>query len=75
MGNGKKISLKSLVFLLEKNFKKKFKVNLLDKQTGDIKDTLADITKAKKDLEFKPKISFMQGIKKFTTWFNLYHKK
>ena len=75
VGNGKKISLKSLVFLLEKNFKKKFKVNLLDKQTGDIKDTLADITKAKKDLEFKQKISFMQGIKKFTTWFNLYHKK
>ena len=37
---------------------------MVDKQTGDIKDTLADITKAKKDLEFKPKISFIQGIKK-----------
>ena len=61
--------------LLEKNFKKKFKIKLLNKQTGDIENTLANIQKAKEKLNYNPIIGFPIGIKKFTDWFNFYHKK
>lgn len=35
---------------------------------GDIRDNFADITKIKKDLGFKPKVTFKQGIRAFTSW-------
>jgi len=35
---------------------------------GDIRHNYADISKAKQLLGFEPKISFVEGIKRFTTW-------
>ncbi|WP_425858671.1 NAD-dependent epimerase/dehydratase family protein [Aeromonas sp. INTO2] len=40
-------------------------------RVGDIRHNYADLTKAKQDLEFEPKVSFVQGMKKFTDWVNL----
>lgn len=37
---------------------------------GDIRHNFADLTKAKNLLGFEPKINFVEGIKKFTTWVN-----
>ncbi len=37
---------------------------------GDIRHNFADLTKIKKELEFSPKTSFEEGIKKFTDWVN-----
>ena len=37
---------------------------------GDIRHNYADITKIETLLGFKPKVSFSEGIKKFTTWVN-----
>lgn len=37
---------------------------------GDIRHNYADLTKITKLLGFKPKISFEQGLKKFTDWVN-----
>ena len=54
---------------------KKFKFKLYNKQLGDIEDTLANINKAKKELDYNPKISFSKGIQEFTNWFQLYYKK
>jgi dTDP-L-rhamnose 4-epimerase len=39
-------------------------------RVGDIRHNYADISKIKKLLGFEPKISFENGIKKFTTWVN-----
>ena len=50
-------------------------IKLPNKQTGDIENTLANIQKAKEKLNYNPIIKFPIGIKKFTDWFNLYHKK
>ncbi|MDR1005477.1 MAG: NAD-dependent epimerase/dehydratase family protein [Bacteroidales bacterium] len=35
---------------------------------GDIRHNFADISKADKLLDYKPKISFAEGIKRFTSW-------
>ena len=75
VGSGKKTTLRKLIYLLEKNFMKKFKFKLYNKQLGDIEDTLANIKKAKKELDYNPKISFSRGIQEFTNWFQLYYKK
>lgn len=37
---------------------------------GDIRHNYADLTKIKKHLGFEPKVSFKQGLKKFTDWVN-----
>ena len=37
---------------------------------GDIRHNFADLTKARKLLGFEPKVSFDQGIEKFTAWVN-----
>lgn len=37
---------------------------------GDIRDNYADLTKIKSKLGFEPKVSFVEGIKRFTTWVN-----
>lgn len=40
-------------------------------RVGDIRHNYADLTKARQDLGFEPKVSFEQGMKKFTSWVNL----
>ncbi|GGX16431.1 nucleoside-diphosphate-sugar epimerase [Pigmentiphaga litoralis] len=37
---------------------------------GDIRHNFADLTKARKELGFEPKVSFTEGIKHFTAWVN-----
>ena len=37
---------------------------------GDIRHNYADLTKIKSLLGFEPKVSFEQGLKKFTDWVN-----
>jgi UDP-glucose 4-epimerase len=36
---------------------------------GDVKHSLADITRAKKDLGFEPKVSFAEGLRRTVPWF------
>lgn len=38
---------------------------------GDIRHNYADLTKIKQELGFSPKISFEEGIEKFTNWVNM----
>jgi len=35
---------------------------------GDIRDNYADLTKIKAKLGFEPKVSFEEGIRRFTSW-------
>jgi UDP-glucuronate 4-epimerase len=40
----------------------------LPDQPGDVEKTWADISKAERDLDYKPKTTIEQGLAKFTTW-------
>lgn len=40
-----------------------------DPRRGDVRDSLADITKAERALGYKPKVSFEQGLEETTKWF------
>lgn len=45
----------------------------LPMQPGDVKETYADISKAKKKLSYIPKITMNEGIPKFINWYKEYY--
>jgi UDP-N-acetylglucosamine 4-epimerase len=69
---GKNYSLLDLVKSLEEALGKKAIVEHRDFRQGDIRDSLADISKANKLLGYQPEIDFNQGIKE--TVANLFYK-
>lgn len=62
LGTGQETSLLQMLKTLEKVFGYKVKVNFLPPRVGDIKKSVADITKAKKDIKFRPKFTLEQGL-------------
>lgn len=65
IGSGFKTKIKNLVFLIRKKIPFDFKVYIKDSTPNDVKKIYASITKAKKNLKFKPKISLDDGIEKY----------
>ena len=57
LGNSKTENLMDIISLIEQELNKKAKINLMDMQLGDVKETMADIQKSKKMLNFNPQIS------------------
>ncbi len=69
LGNGHPIELSYFIECIENALNKKAKKNMLPMQSGDVKITHADISKAEKLLNYKPKVSIEQGIKRFVEWY------
>jgi len=70
LGNNKAIELKYFISLIEKELNKKAKIKKLPEQKGDVPLTYADISKAKKLLNYEPKVKIEEGVKLFVRWFN-----
>ena len=68
LGGGAPVSLNEMISTIEKVLNKKAKIEHLPMQPGDVNKTAADITKAKKLLNYNPKTSFEEGIIKFIEW-------
>lgn len=68
LGGGAPVSLNEMISTIEKVLNKKAKIEHLPMQLGDVNKTAADITKAKKLLNYNPKTSFEEGIIKFIEW-------
>ena len=69
LGDSRVVFLKELIKMLEELLHKKAKVEYLPYQSGDVAITYADITKAKKELGFEPKVKIEEGLKRFIDWF------
>ncbi len=69
LGNSKQIELKKMINTLGKILNIKPKIKKLPMQPGDVIQTYADITKAKKMLGYEPKVTFEEGVKKFVEWY------
>ena len=71
VGLGKAIDVNTVADTLVKTYNSNSKITISGNyRLGDIRDNYADLTKIKSKLEFEPKISFEEGIKRFTTWVN-----
>ena len=65
LGNSNPISLNKFIELCEKVSNKKAKIKQVGEQLGDVPHTYADISKAKRDLDYNPKTKLEDGLKKF----------
>ena len=68
VGGGSRISVNELVKIMEKNSGKKANIKNIETQKGDVKDTLADVSKGKKLLGWNPKIDIHKGVEKQYNW-------
>ena len=69
LGGDNPVSLKDLVLCIEETLGKKALIQYTKMQQGDVKETMADITRAKKDLAFCPKTPLPEIVKEFCVWF------
>ncbi|MDB4984642.1 MAG: hypothetical protein JWM20_821 [Patescibacteria group bacterium] len=73
IAHGETTSLLSAKKMIEKFSGKKLNLSKRPIRPGDVKDTHADISKAKKQLKYKPTVNFENGLKKTIAWFEQRH--
>lgn len=72
VGLGEAIDVNTVASTLTKEYKSNSKITISGNyRLGDIRDNYADLTKIKSKLGFEPKVSFEEGIRRFTSWVNV----
>ncbi len=69
LGESRPIKVNDLVAQIEGALGKKAKKKYLPPQPGDVERTYADVTKAIKELGYKPKTTIERGLAEFVKWF------
>lgn len=69
LGGDKDTYLLDFIRVIEKNLGKKANINFLPIQAGDVPKTIADTSKARRDLNYCPCVSIDEGIADFVKWF------
>ncbi len=73
VGSGKPKSLMFFLSTIEKKLHKVAKTKKVKLQEGDVYKTHSDISKIKKDYNFKPSVNIQDGIELFIKWYKKYH--
>ena len=73
VGGGNRINVNDLINTIENILEKQANLNYIKMQKGDVKDTLADVSKIEKELRWKPKINIYNGMKKYIDWYTNEH--
>jgi UDP-N-acetylglucosamine 4-epimerase len=66
---GERISLNELIDILRNLIGTDIKQNYREERAGDVRDSLADITKAKETFNYNPQIKIGEGLKYTLSWF------
>jgi len=72
IGNSKPVKLMDYIDALENVLGKKAKINFLPLQPGDVPDTCASIENLKKNLNYNPSTSVIDGVSNFVKWYKDY---
>jgi UDP-glucuronate 4-epimerase len=75
IGNNRSIEVPRVVELLEKEFGRKAKIELLPMQAGDVPETCAEIDDLMRDVGFRPVTSIEDGARNFVAWYKEYHRR
>ena len=70
IGGGHRIDMNSVIETISEIVGKKIKVKRIEKQKGDVQDTLSYTDKANKDFNYKPMFSLEEGLKQEIKWIN-----
>tara|TARA_X000000950_G_scaffold24213_1_gene25918 strand:+ start:790 stop:1749 length:960 start_codon:yes stop_codon:yes gene_type:complete len=73
LGNGKKIALTKLINTIQSKLGLKAKINLKKMQKGDVKNTLSDLSRSKKELNYNPRVKIEEGIDRYIKWYRKYY--
>jgi dTDP-L-rhamnose 4-epimerase len=69
VGSGKRYTILEIAQKLKEIYQSDLKISVSGMfRKGDIRHSLADIRKIKKELQFKPKIELSEGLKEYTKW-------
>jgi len=63
IGGGSRISVSDVIKIIEQITKKRARIEYKQSQKGDVKDTYADINKAKNRLKYQPNVNIKTGLK------------
>ena len=74
IGNSRPEELSRVVWLLEKEFGKTAKKELLPMQPGDVEATYADVAALEREIGFRPTTSIEDGIGRFAKWYREFHR-
>jgi UDP-glucuronate 4-epimerase len=69
LGESQTVELNELIALLEKELDRHAVVDRQPMQPGDVPQTFADVTKARRELGYNPQTKIEDGIKHFVRWF------
>lgn len=75
LGNHQTVTLSELIAAIEKICGKKAIINRQPEQPGDVPQTYADISKARKLLNYHPKTGLETGLLRFYEWYKLQDPK
>jgi UDP-glucuronate 4-epimerase len=73
LGRGKAEPLMRMIDLVEKATGKELQKEFVNMQPGDVRETWADITLAREQLGWEPKVRLDEGISKFIEWYRGYY--
>ena len=69
LGESRTVELRELIALLEKELDASAEIDRKPLQPGDVPQTFADITKARRMLGYNPQTQIEDGIRRFVEWF------
>src|SRR3984893_13115373 len=69
LGESRTVELRELISLLEKELGATAKIDRQPLQPGDVPQTYADITKARRLLDYNPQTQIEEGLHRFVEWF------
>ncbi|HEY5073645.1 MAG TPA: GDP-mannose 4,6-dehydratase [Pyrinomonadaceae bacterium] len=69
LGESRTVELRELITLLEKELDRHAEIDRQPPQPGDVPQTFADITKARRLLGYNPRTQIEEGMEKFVEWF------
>lgn len=68
IGGGAQLTVNETLGILEEITRKKARTRYIEKQRGDVFHTFADISKAKRLLNYQPKVELRKGLEKEVAW-------
>ena len=73
LGNHQPVALLDFIKVIENEVGRDAVMNFMPMQAGDVKQTFADIDSSRRDLDYDPQTSLIEGIKKFVEWYRDYY--
>lgn len=69
LGESKTISLRDLIDLIGRHVGKTPRVEIRPLQPGDVTRTFADVTRARAELDYAPRVNIDEGIRRMVAWY------